>query len=178
MKSPVSKIQSSSIEGMQKIEPLIFPERDSVPPLCSGTLMTDGTAVSPTVQPLAPVVRDATSVAASQVAWTGDPSPTTPMRDTPRAAQPQINEDIVFCRRSLVLLAADMLPPLPPSLEAPLEMDPTEYVAQVASFERDAHPCFEDSEYARYPVRGPLHTFYYTSVVVPPAHSSAQVPPQ
>ena len=56
-----------------KIEPLINPEPHSVPPLSSSALVTVP-AVHTSGQLLAPDVRDATSVAASILAWDGYPN--------------------------------------------------------------------------------------------------------
>ena len=74
MKSPIFKIQSPVPDLFIKIEPICNPEPNSVPPLISDSLVTVP-AVYPSGQPLAPDVRDATSVAASLSAWDGYPDP-------------------------------------------------------------------------------------------------------
>ena len=72
MKSPNFKIQSPVTDSFITIEPLINPESHSVPPLASANLVTD-LAVLSSGQLSAPDVRDATSVAASILAWDGYP---------------------------------------------------------------------------------------------------------
>ena len=68
------KIQSLYPESFLKIDPLVDLEPGSVPPLGSLSLVTDVSAVLRSGQPLAPEVKDATSVAASLAAWDGYPS--------------------------------------------------------------------------------------------------------
>ena len=70
----MTKIQSLSPESLLKIDPLVDLEPGSVPPLGSLSLVTDVSAVLRSGQPLAPEVKDATSVAASLAAWDGYPS--------------------------------------------------------------------------------------------------------
>ena len=72
LKSPHLKIQSPDSNSIIKIQPLIDLEPHSVPPLSSTDLVT-GPAVLPSAQPLAPDVKNATSVAASLLAWDGYP---------------------------------------------------------------------------------------------------------
>ena len=74
MKSPSSKIQSPVNDLLVKVNPIFNPEPHSVPPLSSRPLVTVP-AVLTSAQPLAPDVKDATSVAASLLAWDGYPEP-------------------------------------------------------------------------------------------------------
>ena len=74
MKSPRNKIQLLCPESFVKIDPLVDLEPGSVPPLGSLSMVTDASAVLQSGQPLAPDVKDATSVAASLAAWDGYPS--------------------------------------------------------------------------------------------------------
>jgi hypothetical protein len=139
LKSPIPKIQSPSLEGLIEIEPLIAPEANSVPPLASRTLETEILAVLPSGASTAPEVRDATSVAASQVAWTGDP-------------------DAMMSPYELACSNA-------PELYAPLELEEVE----ILHFDRDDLPCFNDESYADLPRKGRLRSMFYTSLVYPPA---------
>ena len=74
MKSPIFKIQSPVDDCLVKVDPILNPESHSVPPLDSRPLVTVS-AVLTSAQPLAPDVKDATSVAASLLAWDGYPEP-------------------------------------------------------------------------------------------------------
>jgi hypothetical protein len=60
------------------LEPLTAPETKSVPPLIFRALETVNPAMLSSSTPVAPEVRDATSVAASLIAWTGDPEASRP----------------------------------------------------------------------------------------------------
>jgi hypothetical protein len=100
---------------------------------------TDALAVLPSSASQAPEVRDATSVAASLVAWTGDPS---------------------------AMLPVSMLnSPDPPDLYAPLELENFE----VLHLDRDDYTCVRDESYAELPNKGRLHSTFYDTLVRPPA---------
>ena len=162
MKSPTFKIQSPA-EGLIKIEPLYPPEPPSVPPLGSGGVAAGCLAVPTSVRPLAPEVRDATSVAASQVAWTGDPqAPPHQM-----CVEPSRGTAYTF---QTVLRLLDCEPPEPPDLDQPLDLEDPFGPVSVFTIERDYLPCFRDERYAELPVKGPLYSFFYTTLVFQTAH--------
>ena len=89
LKSPLLKIQSPSVGGFIKIDPLISPETNSVPPLVSRALGADVNAVLPSCASTAPEVKDATSVAATIDAWAGNPPlPPQPVAPVSSPAEP------------------------------------------------------------------------------------------
>ena len=177
MKSPPQKIQSQELTLID-IEPLITPEPKSVPPPSSGVLATVSNAVLPLDCPMAPKVQDATTMAASLSAWTGDPSPLAPI------LQPDVYDNEVY-------YDAMLIPPSysgPPDLDIPLELEiptaPVEvfnvirdhYPCQHSSVYtiRDDHQCFQDVEYSKLPRKGPLYTFFYSTLVYLPTRPLIQ----
>ena len=121
MKSPTSKIQSPVCDSFVKVEPLFNPEPDSVPPLISGALVTVP-AAHPSGQPLAPDVRDATSVAASLLAWDGYPTSSPMLQENIPALGPakpssQLLDvcNPTYLSNSETLPAANVSPPAHPS---------------------------------------------------------------
>ena len=133
MKSPVYKIPYQDL-GLIQIEPLTASEPMSVPPLDSRALVSGSSAVLNSVRPMAPEVRDATSVAASLTAWQGDPS-----------NQVELSDTVLW------------IPSGPPDLDIPLELEESAVPHEVFNIVRDCYPCFHDSEYSALSNQFKLH---------------------
>ena len=153
MKSPTPKIQFQIEESYIKIEPLVAPEQNSVPPLRSAALKLEGQAVPKSGQSLTPEVQDATSVAASLNAWDGDPV------SSPAPALP--SADTFFEVDMDVATVFSVEQPLFPAFD----------------IYRDTYPCFSDESYSKLPRKGPLRSLFYTTLVYPPTRPGAVQPP-
>ena len=117
---------------------------------------------------MAPEVRDATSVAASQVAWTGDPQ-------APPCSLCYDMKGIGNVNRIFMFTSEEA--PQPPDLDSPLDLLEPCSPRAVFRIERDYFPCFDDESYSQLPEKGPLHTFFYSTLVYPPAHPWPPVAP-
>ena len=109
---------------------------------------------------MAPEVRDATSVAASQVAWTGDPH-------APPHRPCSFGSGLVCPDGAFILLCEEA--PKPPDLYALIGLTDLDDPETVLNINRDNYQCFQDEEYAKFPEKGPLYTFFNSYVVYPPA---------